>query len=130
MTLDDFLSTRYVKHGRVAPELDCWGLVRLARVDLFGKPMLPSFVGIDPMDKAGLTRAAIVVREAGGFGECAAHPGAIATAWRASLCVHVGLVIEADRRLWILETDEATGPAITSPARFEARYTRVICYDD
>lgn len=130
MTIDDFLRTRYVPFGRVAPELDCWGLVRLARVSLFGKPLLPSYSETDPLDKAGLTTAAGEVREQGGFAEVAPRPGAIATAWRARLCVHVGIVVEADGRLWVLETDSGTGPTLTRVNVFETRYTRVIFYDD
>lgn len=130
MTLDDFLRTRYVKYGRIAPDLDCWGLVRLARADLFGRELLPAFDGIDPMDKRSLTAATIEVRQDGGFVEVEPRPGTIATAWRARLCVHVGIVVESDGRLWVLETDEGVGPSLTRINVFEARYTRVIFYDD
>lgn len=130
MTIDDFLQTRYVKYGREAPELDCWGLVRLARVELFGRDRLPSYVDIDPENKAGLTASALAVKEQGGFKEVAMRPGAIVTAWRARLCVHVGIAVEADGRIWILETDGAIGPALSRPSMFGRRYTRVICYDN
>ena len=130
MTIDYFLQTRYVPFGRSAPELDCWGLVRLARVSLFGRSLLPSHVEIDPQDKASLTAAAQAVREQGCFQEVQARPGAIAAAWRARLCVHVGLVVQADGRLWVLETDAGTGPTLTRINTFETRYTRVIFYDD
>ncbi|MGO3868924.1 MAG: hypothetical protein ACTJH7_02505 [Alcaligenes sp.] len=130
MTIDDFLRTRYVPFGRKPPELDCWGLVRLARASLFGRAMLPSYSETDPDDKAGLTKAASEVRVQGGFVEVQPRPGAIATGWRARLCVHVGIVVEADGRLWVLETDAGTGPTLTKINAFEARYTRVIFYDD
>lgn len=130
MTIDDFLCTRYVPFGRAMPGLDCWGLVRLARVSLFGRSMLPSYSETDPDDKAGLTTAASEVREQGGFKEVEPRPGVIATGWRARLCVHVGLVVEADGRLWVLETDVDTGPTLTKINAFEARYTRVVFYDD
>ena len=130
MTIDDFLQTRYVPFGRAVPELDCWGLVRLARTSLFGRAMLPSYSETDPEDKAGLTMAAGEVREQSGFKEVQPRPGAIATGWRARLCVHVGLIVEADGRLWVLETDTGTGPTLTKINAFEARYTRVVFYDD
>lgn len=130
MTIDDFLATRYVEHGRVAPDLDCWGLVRLARAELFGKTMLPSFAGIDPQDKLGLTRAAIVVRGAGGFAPCPMRPGAIATGWQADICMHVGIVVSADSMSWVLETGHKTGPGLCAPWRFVRRYAKVVCYDD
>lgn len=130
MTIDDFLRTRYVKYGRVAPDLDCWGMTRLAKAHLFRGASLPSFDNINPLDKRSLTAAALGVREDGGFVEVEPRPGAIATAWRASLCVHVAIVVESDDRLWILETDEGMGPSLTRINVFEARYTRVIYYDD
>lgn len=130
MTIDDFLATRYVKYGRVAPDLDCYGLVRLARVELFGRGEMPSFEHIDPSDKRGLTGAALDVRNDGGYAEVAISPGAIATAWRGRLCVHLGIVVEADGRLWILETDEGIGPSLTRPNKFEPRYTSLIYYDN
>lgn len=125
-----YLDTRYVKYGRGPVDLDCWGIVRLARHELFGLPMLPSYADVSPDDKQGLTHACNQVRIEGGFVPVVAKPASIATAWRASLCVHVGLVVEADGRLWILETDEKTGPCLTPLPKFESRYTKVIYYDD
>lgn len=130
MTIDDLLKTRYVKYGRGPDAYDCWGLSRVGRVELFRRDWLPSFVDIDPGDKERLTMAALDVRRAGAFEEVGFIPGAIATAWRARLCVHVGIVVHADDRLWILETDEGTGPTLTRPSQFERRYTKVICYDN
>lgn len=130
MTLDDLLKTRYRKYGRGPDEHDCWGLVRVARAEIFGRDWLPSYAEIDPQDKSGLTQAALTVRRRGHFAEVGIQPGAIATAWRASLCVHVGIVVEADGRLWVLETDEGTGPMMIRPSVFEGRYTKVIYYDN
>lgn len=125
-----YLDTRYVKYGRGPVDFDCWGIVRQARHEMFGLPMLPGYTEISPDDKKGLTEACNQVRIDGGFKPVMARPGAIATAWRASLCVHVGLVVEGDGRLWVLETDEPTGPCLTPLSKFESRYTRVIYYDD
>lgn len=130
MTIDDFLATNYVKFGRSLPDLDCWGLVRLARVELFNRELLPSYVEIDPQDKRELTTATLNVQAVGEFKEVPLTVGAIATAWRGRLCVHVGIVVECDGRLWVLETDETTGPALTRPQLFESRYTKVIYYDN
>lgn len=128
--MNRYLETRYVRYGRGPVDLDCWGLVRLARHELFGRAMLPSYAEIDPEDKQALTVAAASVREQGGFVATLPQAGAIATAWRARLCVHVGLVVQADGRPWVLETDEATGPCLSPISAFESRYTRVIYYDD
>lgn len=128
--LDRYLKTRYVRYGRGPVDTDCWGLVRMARAELFGKPLLPAFNGICPDDKRSLTEAAITVREEGGFVPVKATEGAIATAWRGRLCTHVGIVVRADGRLWVLETDEGTGPCLTPLSTFESRYNKVIYYDD
>lgn len=128
--LDRYLKTRYVRYGRGPVDLDCWGITRLARHELFGKSLLPAFDGICPDDKRSLTEAAITVRDEGGFVPAKAAEGAIATAWRGRLCTHVGIVVRADGRLWVLETDEGTGPCLTPPSTFEARYNKVIYYDD
>lgn len=130
MTIDDFLATNYAKFGRCLPDLDCWGLVRLARVELFNRELLPGYVEVDPQDKRELTAATLNVQSVGEFKEISMSAGAIATAWRGRLCVHVGIVVECDGRLWVLETDEATGPALTRPQLFESRYTQVIYYDN
>lgn len=128
-TLQDLLLTRYVKHGRTMPDLDCGGLVRVARHALFGKSLLPAFADVDPADKPALTQAAQTVI-ASGFVEVPAQPGAIAAAWRGALCVHLGICVEADGRLWVLETDEPTGPVLTPVSAFESRYRKVVYYDD
>jgi cell wall-associated NlpC family hydrolase len=128
--IEKYLSTKYVKGGRGPVEMDCWGLVRTARADIFGRELLPAFDGISPDDKKCLTEACDEVRLDGGFIPVEARAGAIATAWTARLCVHVGLVVNADGRMWVLETDEQTGPCLTPIQSFESRYTRVVYYDN
>lgn len=129
LTVDRYLRTRYVPGGRGPDEFDCWGLVRDARQQLFGLPLLPSYGAITPDDKAGLTRACTdtVLQY---LEPCKPARAAIATAWRARLCVHVGLVVQADGRLWVLETDTPGGPCLTPLRLFENRYLRVIYYAD
>lgn len=130
MTIDDFLQTRYVKFGRGPVDMDCWGLVRLARVELFSKALLPSYADVDPHDKRRLTQSTHDAVGGNHLVEVDMMPGAIAAAWQARLCVHVGIVVESDGRLWILETDEDTGPVLTRPSTFESRYTKVVYYDN
>lgn len=125
-----YLESRYVRGGRTWPELDCYGLVRLARAELFGKPHLPLCTAAEPGLLREITLAVHNVAAALDMRPAACEPGAVATAWTASLCVHVGLVVEADGRLWILETDEPTGPCLTPVRAFESRYTQVIYYAD
>lgn len=129
MTLQDFLQTRYVRGGRAAPDLDCWGLVRLARVHLFGRPLLPAFSETQPGEVRSITRH-VLKESMQGFVLCDPKPGAIATCWQGSVCPHVGIVVEADARLWVLETDAPTGPILRTIPRFQARFARVLFYDD
>lgn len=130
MTLQDLLNSRYVRGGRGPVDLDCYGLVRLARVYLFGKPMLPRVGQALPGDFRAITHAVDSVAWDGGLLLSAARPGAIATAWRASLCVHFGILIDIDGRLMVLETDDPMGPCLTTLKHFTTRYTRVLFYDD
>ncbi len=127
--IEKYLSTRYVKGGRGPIELDCYGLVRLARSELFGKPLMPPCAEAEPGRYRAITQAVGEVSGLLALRPAMRRPGAVATAWRGALCVHVGLVVEADGREWILETDEP-GPRLTPPRLFEKRYTSVIYYDD
>ena len=126
--ISKYLKTTYERRARGPGKYDCWGIVRAVRHEVFGKSLLPSFGAICPQDKKGLTDACVSVRQ--DFDQVSARAGAIATAWRASLCVHVGICVEGDGRLWVLETDEPSGPALVPVNTFESRYTKVVYYDD
>ncbi|CAM4078000.1 NlpC/P60 domain-containing protein [Bordetella tumbae] len=128
--INRYLLTRYVAGGRGPHEYDCWGMARDARAELFNKPLLPSCPAAKPGALQEITLACGEVAGAYGLRPTPRVPGAIATAWRAGLCVHVGLVVEADNMQWILETDIGTGPCLTRPSKFEERYTKVVYYAD
>lgn len=125
-----YLKTRYVRGGRGPVDFDCWGLVRAARTDLFGRPLLPLLSGAVPGNLRAITKAHADVYAMHGFREVTARPGAIAEGWAASLCVHVGLVVEVDGRMLILETDHPGGACLTPINRFKTRFTRVLFFDD
>ena len=128
--MNEYFLIPYVKGGRDKGGADCWGLTRMARTEIFDRPLLPLCSDAQPGDFRAITRSCGTVSGLAHLVESQPKPGAIATAWRASLCTHVGLVVEADGRIWVLETDEPTGPCLTPLKRFESRYTRVIYYDD
>lgn len=130
MTIQHYLQSRYVRGGRVWPDLDCWGLVRLARADLFGRAPLPLYGASMPGDFRTITRAVTDVSGLLNMRPCQPRQGAIATAWMGGLCVHVGLCVEIDGCMRILETDAPTGPCHTDVRRFARRYARVEFYDD
>lgn len=132
MNLNDLLSIPYVANGRGLDGCDCYGLVRLARVHLFGKPPMPSHGAVDGADKRSLTKA--MRDESVHYDECSPHPGAIAVAFRGCLCTHIAIVVEVDGRRMILETDEPGkgrhGPRLVNLRHFEKRFLKVVYYDD
>lgn len=99
------------------------------RVELFGLPLLPQHGGIHADDKRELSKAAASTIDSH-LVESKIQIGAIAAAYRASLCVHVGIVIEFDGRPHIAEIGSKTGFRIISVERFEAAYTKVLYYID
>lgn len=111
------------------PLFNCWSLVVDIRVHLFGLPLLPLHGGIHADDKRELSKAAKSTIDSH-LVESKIQIGAIAAAYRASLCVHVGLVVEIDGKLHIAEIGSKTGFRIISIERFEASYTKVSYYID
>ena len=130
MTLEQFLLTRYVEGGRGPDEYDCYGLVRDARVALFGARLLPVCADAKPGLIPVITREVARVAKDHDMNVAPPAPGHVATAWHGRVCVHVGLVVEANGGLRILETDRPTGPCLTRVAHFEARYSKVVYYAD
>ena len=90
---------------------------------------MPLYGGINADDKRALSKAAKETIS-GYLKECDLQLGAIAACHRVSLCVHVGIVIEVDGRLCIVEIGAKTGFRIQSVERFEASYTKVLYYID
>lgn len=119
MTLAEIMQIPYSK-------ANCWALVRIAAKELFGI-IYPSY-NCDSYNKrlttATAERIQRDVRQSG-----VAIAGRAAFAYHGRLCVHTGIVVNADSREWILETDEPTGPVLTSIPDFERRYTRVDYYE-
>ena len=132
MTLNELLAVPYTANGRSADGADCYGLTRMARVYLFGKPWMPVHGAVEGSDKKALTGA--VTEEAARYREVKPYPGAVATAWRGSLCTHIAIVVDVDGRRMILETNEPGkadhGPRLVNLRHFEQRFLRVVYYDD
>jgi hypothetical protein len=111
------------------PLFNCWSLVVDMRVNLFELPLLPLHGGIHADDKRELSKAAKSTIDSHLI-ESKIQIGAIAAAYRASFCVHAGIVIEFDGKLHIAEIGSKTGFRILSVERFEAAYTKVRYYID
>lgn len=121
------LKVPYVDRGRTMQGLDCWGQLLEARRAL-GMPELPD---IGPISRA---EPIAMQREYGKVSsqliECEPRPGAIAAVFRGTLFVHVGVVLEIDDRLAVLETNEGTGPRWLRVPDFIDTYYKVIFYCD
>ena len=132
MNLDDLLAVPYVDNGRTQQGADCYGIVRMARVHLFGKPWMPVHGGVEGSDKRALTEA--MQQEAANYREVRPYPGAIACAFRGKLCTHIAIVVDVDGKRMILETDEPGkgkhGPRLVNLRYFENRFLKVVYYDD
>lgn len=127
--IQQYLATTYRRYGRGPVEFDCWGMVRDARVRLFGKPLLASYGAVGGQDPRGMTAAVNETIQAR-LKPSAPVPGSMAMGWRGRLCVHVGLIVEVDGRKWVLETNDGTGPKLTCLRDFERQFVKVTYYDD
>lgn len=129
MTLDDLLKIPYLANGRDLSGVDCYGGVRLARVHLFGRDLMPDYTSVEGSDKKAMTTA--MLSESAGYQVVSKRAGAIATAWRGRLCIHVAICVIIDGRLMILEWDnDAPMPRLVYPSLFERQYSRVVYYDN
>jgi len=127
--IQQYLATTYRRYGRGPEAFDCWGMVRDARVRMFGKPELTSHGDVGGDDARGMT-AAVNATINSSLRPASKSPGVIAMGWRGRLCVHVGIIVDVDNRLWVLETNDKTGPVITRIPDFESRFLKVTYYDD
>lgn len=126
--LDRYLtSCRWEHNGMRFPLLNCWGLVRLARHELFGLPMLQAS-DCPADDKRRMTQEALDV--IAGLSPCEPRAGAVAFCWRGRLCVHVGLVVESEGRLAVLDIDHGRGACVTPLPDWRRRYLRVSFHAD
>lgn len=128
------MRSKYLIGGRGPDEFDCWGIIRSARHDLYGRALLPPLDGVRrayySSDFRSMKSASELITHNFGKVVAAPTPGAVAVAFRASLCIHVGLVVSADGKIAILETTEKTGPCLTPINKFTSKFTRVLFYDD
>lgn len=125
--VNDLLSVPYLDRGRTMDGLDCWGQLLLVRKHL-GMPSLPD---IGPVSRA---EPIAMQREYGKVSSTLTEGppclGAIAAVFRGTLFVHVGVVLEIEGRLAVLETNEGSGPRWMRVQDFVDTYYKVIFYND
>lgn len=117
----------YEDGARGPVRIDCWGLVREVRHDM-GYAWLPSFGECRHTDPKGFTRA--YEQQAQEMVTGPAVEGSIAAAFRGRICVHVGIVVDIDARLSVLDINPGRGVGVEPLADFEARYAEVLYYRD
>ena len=125
--LNSFLSAPYKDGGRGPLAYDCYGLCITARNKLYGLPLLPALGGVGRNQLKANTHAYHDIKH--GMEVCEPELGAIAGAFRGSLLVHVGLVVEADGQLKVLDTNPG-GARISTLRDFESEYPMVVYYRD
>ncbi|MCY1424513.1 hypothetical protein D9M71_402600 [compost metagenome] len=109
-------------------EFDCWGLTCAVREEVLQLPALPDF---------GLVSRLSLRESARAYQRYAEHlpagppvHGAIAAVLSAHLCTHVGLVLEIDGRLGVLEINPGESPRWMPVLDFERLYYRVVYHRD
>ena len=125
--LNKFLSAPYRDGGRGPAAYDCWGLCIAVRHQLLGLPLLPSLGAVGKDKVRENTRAYRKLRQ--GMDVCVPEVGAIAAVFRGKACLHVGVVVEADGRLKVLDTNPG-GARLRTVREFETDFPMVVYYRD
>lgn len=123
-----YLNARYQDGARGPYVWDCWGLVRHVRHAHMGCRLLPSFGEVRSTMAKAFTQA--YRQEAEGMEKCEPEAGAIACVMRGPLCIHVGLVVEVDGRLGVLEVSPKVNCRWLPLERWKADHNRVEFYRD
>lgn len=123
--IEKYLAATWKRDGMAWPHLNCWGLVRMASYELFGRE-LPT-TECSPYDKRAMTKACDELVKTP-MKVTDPIPGAVAIVWRGRLCTHVGLVVSVDDKLAVLDIDEGVPPRVSWLTDFERRYLRVEYY--
>ncbi|OHY63780.1 nitrite transporter [Pluralibacter gergoviae] len=121
LNTEKYRSVRWLKGGRVHPELDCFGVVNEIRGDL-GLPLYPDFAGVTK-DGGGLDRSAKEYIQK--MIKCSPEPGALALCFSGSVVTHVGIVIVLDDCLKVAECNPGINVTFVDLARFIRRFSRV-----
>jgi hypothetical protein len=119
----DYLSAPYRDGARGPLAYDCYGLVIAVRHEVFGLPLMPSLGGVGRSRLRENTKAYRAV--SAGMEECQPEPAAIALAFTGEYLCHVGVVVDLEGQLKVLDTNPG-GPRIRTARDFELRYQRVV----
>lgn len=123
--LERYMASRYVNGGREWPNIDCWGMTRLAFYDLHAE-WLPMLSGLDARSVLGKSKNYALLSKI--LKEVYCSDGAIAAVVTGLACEHVGICIEISGAIYVMETTEETGPRIIPAEEFEKERTNVRYY--
>ena len=126
--VEQYLACEYKDGARGPDRWDCWGMVRHVIYAHLGGRLLPSWGDVRNTMPRQFTKA--YKTEAASMEECAPEVGAIAAVFTGSLMTHVGVCIDVDGRVVVLEMNPKTGVRWRSVRDFEAPYARVVYYRD
>lgn len=126
--VEQYLPCDYEDGARGPDRWDCWGLVRHVIHAHLGGRLMPSWGHVRNTMPRTFTRA--YQAEAAAMEQCAPEVGAIAAVFTGSLMTHVGVCIEVEGRLAVLEMNPKTGVRWRSVRDFEAPYAKVRYYRD
>lgn len=125
--VDKYLGSTWSYGGRTLPNIDCYGLVRCVRAELFGDERLPEYGNIAAGMPLDFTRA-YMRTAAECFEECEPEIGALACVFTGRACTHIAIIVELEGRMAVLETGSKTGPMWSRLQQFQARYARIRYY--
>ena len=124
INIDKYLTVRWQMGGRAFPVLDCYGIVHEVRRDL-GLPEWPAFEGVikdgDEMHIACNNFRQNVVR-------CEPCQGAVAACYMGNMIGHLGVVVEMEGALYVIECNPRRNVTILPLARFERQFLKVEYY--
>lgn len=118
---DKYLSVKWLKGGRVYPELDCFGVLNEVRRDL-GLPEWPDFAGVTK-DNGGLDREARKLMRS--LRQCEPCEGVGVACYSGSTVAHVAVVVDINGQLYVAECNHKTNVTFLPLARFMRRFVKV-----
>lgn len=126
--LNKYLSCTFVDCGRsLETGLDCWGLALAVRAEL-GFPVLGDASTACRDVPLEMVREYQRISDGLKVGE--PKVGGLAAVFKGRAFVHVGVVVEADSRLCVLEINPDSGCRIMPIHRFLETYYKVVFYHD
>lgn len=123
--LAKYMRAPYEDEARGPLAFDCWGLCRTIRAEVFGFAMLPSLGGVGRNRLRSNTKAYRELKQ--GMDECQPEPGAIAAVLSRDQLSHVGVVVEVEGRLKVIDTNPG-GVQLRTVRDFESAYPRTVYY--